>query len=291
MTVGDVVNTGTVDLSGTNAYLGSTTVVTGTTLRALSTGALSTTSAFTVAGTLDLNGFSNQIGSLSGPGKVTNGGLDGAVLTAGGSSSTTFSGVLQDGTSSLGLNKIGTGTLTLTGANTYHGDTTISRGTLQIGDGGTTGSIVGNAIDNGNLVFNRSDDVTFSGIVSGTGTLTQSGPGTLTLTGANTYEGGTTISGGAALNVAGDTNLGAPNGGINLNGGELETTADFISARTLILTPSLIGANILGAAVNTTASYSGVISGAGGLFVGDGDDPGHGRPDQRHEFLHRRDHD
>ena len=274
LTVGDVVNTGTVDLSGTNAYLGSTTAVTGTTLRALSTGALSPASAFTVAGTLDLNGFSNQIGSLAGSGKVTNGGLDGAVLTAGGSSSTTFSGVLQDGTSSLGFTKIGTGTLTLTGANTYHGDTTTSGGTLQIGDGGTTGSIVGNVINNASLVFNRSDDVTLSGIVSGTGSLTQIGPGTLTLTGTNAYEGGTTVSGGAALNVAGDTNLGSPGGEINLNGGELATTADFTTGRTITLTPSLSGANILGAAASTMATYSGVISGTGGLLVGDGDDPG-----------------
>ncbi len=71
----------------------------GATLQALSTGALSPTSAFIVAGTLDLNGFSNQIGSLAGTGTVTNTGPVGAVLTAGGdNSSTTFSGVPQDGT-------------------------------------------------------------------------------------------------------------------------------------------------------------------------------------------------
>ena len=178
LTHGDAVNTGMVSLSGTNTYLGSTTIVSGATLQALSAGGLSPTSAFIVTGTLDLNGFSSQIGSLAGTGTVTNAGLDGAVLTAGGSSSTTFSGVLQDGTSSLGFTKIGTGTLTLTGANTYHGDTTTSGGTLQIGDGGTTGSIVGNVINNASLVFNRSDDVTLSGIVSGTGSLTQIGPGT-----------------------------------------------------------------------------------------------------------------
>ncbi len=94
-----------VSLSGTNSYLGSTTIVSGATLQALSTGALSPTSAFIVDGTLDLNGFSNQIGSLAGTGTVTNDGLAGAVLTAGGdNTSTTFSGVLQDGNGFSGFN-------------------------------------------------------------------------------------------------------------------------------------------------------------------------------------------
>ena len=44
----------------------------------------------------------------------------------------------------------------LTGANTYSGGTTISAGTLQIGNGGTTGSIAGNIVDNAALIFNRS---------------------------------------------------------------------------------------------------------------------------------------
>ena len=62
------------------------------------------------------------------------------------------------------LTQVGTGTTTLTGANTYTGGTTISAGTLQVGNGGTTGSVAGNVIDNGALVFNRSDAVTFAGV-------------------------------------------------------------------------------------------------------------------------------
>ncbi len=128
---------------------------------------------------MDLNGFSNQIGSLAGTGTVTNKGLVAAVLTAGSTSDTTFSGVMRDGNTSLGLTKIGTGTLFLTGANVYSAGTTINAGSLLIGNGGTTGSIIGNVIDNANLGFNRQDDVdvTFSGNVSGTGVLFQLGPG------------------------------------------------------------------------------------------------------------------
>ena len=69
---------------------------------------------------------------------MTNAGAAGATLTTGGNNtSTTFSGVIQDGAGVTGLTKVGTGTFTLTGANTYTGGTTISAGTLQIGNGAT----------------------------------------------------------------------------------------------------------------------------------------------------------
>ena len=71
--------------------------------------------------------------------------------------------------SSTSLTKVGGGTLILTGANTYSGGTVISGGTLQLGNGGTTGSIVGNVTDNGVFAINRSDAVTFAGTISGSG--------------------------------------------------------------------------------------------------------------------------
>lgn len=92
------------------------------------------------------------------------------------------------------------GTLLVTG--TLGGNlTTISGGTLQIGNGGTTGALgTGNVINNASLVFNRSNDLTVGNAISGSGTLTKQGAGILTLTRSNSYSGGTFIeAGGIAL--------------------------------------------------------------------------------------------
>lgn len=158
------------------------------------------------------SGMALSIGSLSGAGSVY---LSNSALTLGAlNRDDVISGVIQDGTSAainayrqyLGqqptnrtggsLVKAGTGTLVLTGDNTYTGGTTISAGTLQLGDGGTSGSIVGNVQDDARLVVNRSDSLTLAGDISGTGTLEQVGAGTTVLTGNNSYAGGTTISAG-----------------------------------------------------------------------------------------------
>ena len=73
---------------------------------------------------------------------------------------------------------------------------------MQLGAGGTTGSIQGDVVNNGTLAFNRSNAVTFAGTVSGSGGLRQLGPGTLSLTGTNTYSGGTVIGGGTLIGSA-----------------------------------------------------------------------------------------
>ena len=86
----------------------------------------------------------------------------------------------------------------LTGDNTYSGGTTIAAGALQLGDGGTSGSIVGDVMNNGALIFDRSDTVTFAGVVSGSGAVSQIGLGATILTADNTYTGGTTIAAGTS---------------------------------------------------------------------------------------------
>jgi autotransporter-associated beta strand protein len=97
------------------------------------------------------------------------------------------------------LTKQGAGTLILLTNNTYTGGTTVSAGTLQVGNGGTTGALGPGDLavsSPGTVVFNRSDDITFGGNVSGTGSLTKLGTNILTLTGTYTLGGTTTITGG-----------------------------------------------------------------------------------------------
>jgi outer membrane autotransporter protein len=183
---------GTQILAGTSTYTG-TTLVNGGTLQAGATGAFANASAFTVTGsaTLDLHGFNQTIGSLAGAGNVTLG--SGTLTTGNDNASTSFAGVISGAG---GLTKIGGGTFFLTGNSTYTGGTTISAGTLQLGNGGAAGSILGNVLDNGAFVFDRSDSYTFAGAISGNGTVLQIGPGTTILTGNSTYAGPTNVNAG-----------------------------------------------------------------------------------------------
>jgi len=176
-------------------------------------------------------------GALGAPGggvALSNGGtlqFDSSVLsartialgTAGGTINTlgntdTLTGVISGST---GLTVAGAsgGALVLLQTETYGGGTTInSGGTLQLGNGGTAGSITGNVIDNGTFAFDRSDPVTFSGAISGTGGLSLLSGGTLVLTGANSYQGVTTINGGT-LQVGNGGSVGSlGTGNVNDNG-------------------------------------------------------------------------
>ncbi|MFI5015686.1 MAG: autotransporter domain-containing protein, partial [Hyphomicrobiales bacterium] len=193
-----LIGSGTLVLSNAS-YSGPTSLLAaGVTLKGGATDGFSADSAVTIgAGALlDLGGFDQAIGSLAGAGTVSNSGAGKAMLSAGAdNASTLFSGVVKDD-GPTGLVKAGTGTLTLTGASTYTGGTMISAGTLQLGNGGTSGSIAGNVTDNGVLAFDRSDSATFAGAISGTGSLQQIGTGKTILTGASTYTGATIVSAG-----------------------------------------------------------------------------------------------
>ena len=147
---------GTATLSASNSYSGGTTI-NASTLQLGNNSALSTGGLIVNNGTLDLATFSPTVTSLSGSaGTITNSGASAATLTVNQATTTAiFGGTLQNGSGILSLVKNGTGMLCLTGTNTYSGSTTISGGTLQLGNGGTGGSLAGNAnLNGGTLTFN-----------------------------------------------------------------------------------------------------------------------------------------
>jgi autotransporter-associated beta strand protein len=120
-------------------------------------------------------------------------------FTVAGAGNAKISGVIS-GTGTSGLTKTGSGTLTLTAANTYSGATTVSFGTLQLGDGtsGHDGTLASGSIaNNGALVYDLYDSPpSYSGTLSGNGSLTMIGPGTLTLGGTSpNFTGTTTVNG------------------------------------------------------------------------------------------------
>ena len=164
-------------------------------------------------------GGDESVGSLSGAFNIALG--SGTLTTGNDNTSTTYSGIVSgDG----GLTKAGSGTLILAGDNTFSGPTTISGGALQIGDGGTAGSLAGDVVDNGSLVFNRSDAVAYAGNISGSGSLQTIGDGRLELSGSNSFLGGTSIDGGV-LAVGSADALGSV-GTISFAGGRLQFTAE-----------------------------------------------------------------
>ena len=152
------------------------------------------------------NGATVTAGGLSGNGNVSINA--GAALTAGGDdTSTTFAGVIEGDS---GFTKTGIGTLTLTGANAHTGLTTIAQGTLSLGDGGTSGSVAGDIFNNNAfLLFNRSDNVTYGGVLSGSGVTAFIGSGMTTLTGNNSGLTGPGFVTDGNLRIASGASLGA----------------------------------------------------------------------------------
>lgn len=120
--------------------------------------------------------------------------------------------------------------LILTGDNTYTGDTIIgaAMGAIQIGDGGTHGSIVSNVqVGTGSFIeFNRADDITYNGVISGSGLLEQSGQGTLTLTQDQTFTGTTVINTGSTLQLGNGGTSGNVAGNINNKGALIFNRSD-----------------------------------------------------------------
>jgi autotransporter-associated beta strand protein len=248
---------------------------------------LPATTALSIAsgGTLDLSGGSQQVVSLSDKtpgngGSIINSNSAASVLTISPSGgSTTFSGMVQggggappgSGTISLVIN--GTGTQVLAGSNTYSGGTTVSAGTLQLGDGtANNGYVQGNILDNAVVAFANPAAQTYSNVISGNGSLTKSGAGTLTLTGSNTYSGGTTVSAGTLQLGDGAANNGYVQGNILDNAAVAFANP---AAQTYSNVISGAGSLTKSAAGTLTLSGSNTYSGgttvsAGTLQLGDG---------------------
>lgn len=259
---------GTLTFTAANTYSGMTTVSQGT-LALTGSGSIASSGVTlaNVASTFfDISGVTSSatISSLTGGG--TTGGnvvLGSKGLTLNGSSSTTYAGVIS-GTGT--LTKSGTATQTLTGANTYTGTTTVSGGTLAIGAGGTIGSIasaVNISAAAANLQFNRSDAITYSPIISGSGKLIKQGTGVLTLSGINTYSGGTTLSnGGITINDYRSLGTGALT--FNTAGTTLKLGASMAGTIPNALTMTQAGTFDLN---GITATNSGALSGSGALTI------------------------
>jgi len=195
-----------------------------------------------------------------GTGSVLTGDMDGA-------DGLQFSGPISGNGA---LSVTGSGTLTLSGTNTYTGGTSIDSGaTLQIGDGGTTGSIVGNVHNQGTLAFDRIDTVSLGGVIDGSGDLEQNGSGTLVLSGVNTYTGSTTINTGTlALSGAGSIAASsgvAVNGTFDISGTNSGASVQAISGAGNIL----LGSKTL-TLTNASGSFDGLLSGSGGLSIAGG---------------------
>src|SRR5687768_3870119 len=104
----------------------------------LTSASYTTNGSFTVSGTLQLSSSSMTLGDLQGNGIITMSSGTGTLTIGSNNSSTTFSGVI--GTGAIALTKNGTGVLTLSGSNTYTGVTTITAGTIKLGNPVALGS-------------------------------------------------------------------------------------------------------------------------------------------------------
>ena len=156
-----------------------------------------------------------------------------------------INGVISDGGNGRSITMKSSGTLILNGANTYTGTTYVNSGTLQIGNGGTTGSINSpvTVSSPGKIVFKRSNVYTFSRTISGTGSVTHSGTGTLILTATNHSYTGTTVVSDGILQLG---NGGTANGGnINSTSGvslsSLSATLKFMPGYAFTFSKSISG--------------------------------------------------
>jgi len=257
---------GTLVLGGNNTYAGGTQINGGTVQ-------VSSDANLGAAGSaigLDQGTLRNSA-SFATSRAITLGAGGGALATAAGTQLTVDSAIIGAGA----LSKSESGTAILTASNTYTGGTTINAGTLQLGNGGSSGSIAGDVVDNGTLAFNRADTVSFNGTISGSGTVNQIGSGSTVLNAANTYTGLTTVTAGALAvgdaahinaSVAGNAQVasGATLGGYGTVGGAVNNAGTIAVADAL---PAFAGSAKSRFTINGTLTNAGLVQ-LGGAGIG-----------------------
>ena len=217
-----------------------------------------------------------SIQSLSGDGTVTSLASSAATSTLtilpDSGDNGVFSGQIVDGSSltglvgtaaaSMALTLNGAGTQTLSGVNTYTGVTTISAGTLQIGNGGTSGSLSASSTitNDGTLAFNRSDSLAqgsdFStAAITGSGSLIKRGAGTITLSAANEYAGDTTLEAGT---IALGTNNALGSGTLTMLAGTKIGSVGGVN-RSISNNISIGGSNVTFGGLGASTTFSGNV--------------------------------
>jgi len=224
--------------------------------------------------TLNAGGILHNQGGATGTwtGTITLAGA-GAGIEANGQN-VIISGNLTESGGSRDLIKTGTSRLIFTSTAGNTGNTTITNGFVQAGNGGTTGAINGNPIDiasaTSGFIVNRSDDVTISNVISGTGpaanasnpgAVSKEGAGTLTLTAANTYTGLTRFGGGTVAIGSNNTVFGI-GGLLDFRAGGIRSSD--ASNRTIDNPVSYSADMILGSAGTGNLLFTGAVGVGGG---------------------------
>ena len=283
-TTGLTVNGGTVVLGNTggNTYTGPTAINSGK-LQLAAAGALPTGAAVSISGgaSLDLNGNNATLASLSGTGTiVSTNTTTGATLTYAGIGAGEFDGTISTtaGAQPLAVT-ISSGNLTLTGTNTYVGPTTIAGGSgLQIGNGGTTGSLSSTTTitNNGVLTYNLSSTTTtIPNNITGTGQIVQAGSGALVLSG-NVSFGGLAINSGSIQFGTGGATAVSGTGAITNNGAIITDSSSSITLGSAISgtgTVTQSGSGTL-ALTNNTRTFTGGVTIANGTVRVTGNNAG-----------------
>ncbi len=282
------VGTGTLVLSGSNVFSGGTTINVGLVQVDNSSALGANVGALNVnGGTLDLHGYSANVGAVSGTGDIDNLAPSSvSTLTVGnGGATSTFAGSIRSDGGIVALAKVGGGAVTLAGNNLYTGATTVSGGTLVIGPTGSIAPASAVSVTNDStLLLTAPANLPGNAIIIAPGSLldtTAAGSfsltGSLTIgrsSGAGTDLNGNLVLNGGTINIAGSSTAGTLTeaGNLSLNGGALLFDLDSMGASDLVKVNNLnlnamtaISINMLGGSLSNGSydliRYSGSLTG------------------------------